>query len=297
MNGATADGMTLAEATQRIGARLAAAGIVDPRLDARRLIEAATGLSAERLFIEPARPLTGAESVRLAGLVERRLAREPVARILGRRAFWQRTFEITPDTLDPRPDTEALVELALALVAEEGWREKPIRILDIGTGSGCILLTLLAELPRATGLGTDISNGALSTAARNGVALGLAGRVLWQRADLLDGVAGGFELVVSNPPYIPSGDIAGLEPEVRVFDPRAALDGGRDGLDFYRAIAGNVAGVTAPGGWVVVEVGAGQAEAVAGIAGRGSGPAGALPARTQTDLGGHTRCVAWKPRR
>lgn len=288
--------MTIAEATSSIGAQLATAGIEDARLDARLLVGAATGLSSERLLIEPTRTLDAREAVQLATMVDRRLAREPVSRILGRRAFWSRTFEITPDTLDPRPDTETLVELALDLATEEGWRERPIRILDIGTGSGCILLTLLAELPRATGLGTDVSEGALAAAARNATSLGLAERAAWQHADLLDGVAGPFDVVVSNPPYIPTGEIAALAPEVRAFDPQRALDGGGDGLDFYRRIALGAGRALAAGGWVAVEVGAGQARAVADLAGQAAGPIGLHSIRTRNDLGGHTRCVAWKPR-
>lgn len=296
MNGATAAGMTIAEATRSIGARLAAEGIEDARLDARRMIEVATGLSSERLVMEPRRTLDEAEALRLAAMVERRLAREPVSRIIGRRDFWRRSFEITPDTLDPRPDTETLVELALDLATEEEWRGKPIRILDIGTGSGCILLTLLGELGRATGVGTDISEGALATAGRNAARLGLEARVAWQRADLIDGIEGRFDLVVSNPPYIPSGDIAGLAPEVRGFDPHRALDGGSDGLDFYRRITSGIAGALAPGGWVAVEVGAGQAAAVGQLVGQVADPAAGSSWRTHKDLGGHTRCVAWKPR-
>lgn len=300
VSGEIVAGTTIGAATLAIGARLAAAGIENARLDARRLIEAATGLSSERLLMEPGRALGVAEAVRLAAMVERRQAREPVSRIVGRRAFWKRTFEITPDTLDPRPDTETLVELALDLVAEERWRDglhgRPIRILDIGTGSGCILLTLLAELPFSTGLGTDISKGALATAAGNAASLGLVARAEWQCADLLDGVQGPFDLVVSNPPYIPTGDIAGLDAEVRVFDPRGALDGGGDGLGLFRRIARDAWRVLSPGGWVAVEVGAGQADAAADIARRAGGAAGSRPVRTRSDIGGHTRCVAWKPR-
>jgi release factor glutamine methyltransferase len=291
----TAAGTTLAEATTSIGARLAAEGIEDARLDARRLVEAATGLSSERLLMEPRRALGEREAMLLAQMVERRLTREPVSRILGQRAFWGRTFEITPDTLDPRPDTETLIGLALDLAEEEGWRERPIRMLDIGTGSGCIVLTLLAELPYATGLGTDVCNGALVTAARNAGSHCLAGRAVWQHADLIEGVRGTFDLVVSNPPYIPSADIDGLAPEVRGFDPWRALDGGRDGLDLYRRIAVEAGRVLAPGGWIAVEVGAGQADAVAALARTAGAAGGNVDVRTRRDLGGHTRCVAWKP--
>src|SRR5262249_30434047 len=162
-----------------------------------------------------------------------------------------------PDTLDPRPETETLVELVLDIVRDEGWGARPLRLLDIGTGTGCILLTLLAELATAEGLGTDVSTAALDVARGNAARLGLEGRVAWQHARGLDGIAGPFDLIVSNPPYIPSAEIGTLEPEVARFDPRLALDGGGDGLDVYRDIVASAPAVTASDGWCVVEIGAG----------------------------------------
>jgi release factor glutamine methyltransferase len=213
-----------------------------------------------------------------------------VARILGQREFFGRMFAIDPTTLDPRPDTETVIEAALAIADEEGWHRRPIRILDIGTGSGCLLLTLIAELPLATGLGTDISAGALKLAAENAARLGVADRVRFAAQRSLEGFDGPFDLMVSNPPYIPSGEIAGLEPEVRDFDPRTALDGGADGLTIYRELAQGCWRIV-PDGWVILEVGAGQ-----------SGPVSRLflealkehasPPRIRSDLGGHDRCVA-----
>jgi release factor glutamine methyltransferase len=193
-------------------------------------------------------------------------------------------------TLDPRPDSETLIDAALGLAAEEGWGNAPIRILDIGTGTGCLLLTLLAELPRATGLGTDISEAALTAARQNAQALGVADRAAFARHDMLDGIAGPFGLVISNPPYIASADIPALAPEVHRYDPRAALDGGPDGLDFYRRIANGLEGVR--GGWVLLELGMGQADAVALLLQQAFVKTLHAELRRYDDLGGHTRCVA-----
>lgn len=289
-------GMSVSDAVRAIAVRLAEAGIDSGRLDARLLVEAATGSTQERLVLEPARPLREAEVARLIEMVRRRVEREPVARILGERTFYGRRFVVTPDTLDPRPDTEALVDLALAIAGDEGWRERSIEILDIGTGTGCVLLTLLAEMAQARGLGTDLSAAALAVARRNAALLGLAERVRWQEMRSLDGLTGRFDLVVSNPPYIPTGDIAGLERDVRYYDPLQALDGGADGLDVYREVVGGSARPEfASGTWFAVEIGAGQATAVIDLVEQHCGAAVARAHRTGVDLGGHTRCVAWKP--
>ncbi len=218
------------------------------------------------------------------------MAREPVSRILGRRAFFGREFSVGRATLDPRPCSETLIEAALALADQEGWRTRPIHILDAGTGSGCLLLTLLAEMELAHGVGTDISAGALAVAAENADRLGLSERAEFAEARYLGGTRGTFELVVSNPPYIPTRDIEGLEPEVRNHEPRTALDGGADGLDAYREIAAGLPRVV-PRGWALFEVGAGQADAVVDILRRELGRHGG-EVRQWTDLGGHRRCVA-----
>lgn len=301
-------GSSVADAVRLVATTLASAGSEDARLDARLLVEAATGLSREQIVLDPARKLMLPEALRLAADVQRRLGREPVSRILGERAFYGRTFHVTPDTLDPRPDTETLVELALDIAREEGWRERPIDILDIGTGTGCILLTLLAELPQACGLGIDVSAGALEVAAGNAERLGVAGRARWQHGDgvrgvanqvaggVSSGVAGRFDLVVSNPPYIPSAEIAGLDPEVRRFDPLVALDGGSDGLAMIRAIIAHSATPHGSSGiWFVLEFGAGQAQSVVELIRLSCSPEVAGRARLAKDLGGHTRSVAWKP--
>ena len=290
----TPDAVSAGEALRALTARLKAAGVETPGLDARLLLEAATGLPHEALVAAPERVL-GSEQVRaLADYTARRLAHEPVTRILGRREFWGREFEVTAATLDPRPDSETLIEAALGLVREEGWSARPLRILDIGTGTGCLLLTLLAELPAATGTGLDISAQALAVARRNAGRLGLDARASWLEADIVDRAPNGpFDLVISNPPYLASHEIGGLAPDVRLFDPHLALDGGHDGLDVYRAMIPRLRQGIASG-WVIVEVGAGQAGTVAALVRQVAGQAAGDGVRTFVDLGGHARCVAWK---
>jgi release factor glutamine methyltransferase len=282
--------MTLAEAARAAQQALNAAGVEDAGRDARLLTAAAVGVSTADIIGRPEQILSAEAQARLRRMIERRSAREPVSRILGEREFYGRPFALSEATLDPRPDSETLIGAALELATQEGWGEAPIRILDIGTGTGCLLLTLLAELPNATGLGTDISEEALATAQRNAQALGLADRGAFARHDMLDGVAGPFDLVVSNPPYIASGDIPVLAPEVHQFDPHAALDGGPDGLAFYRRISQGLDKVL--GGWVVLEVGMGQADAVALLLQQAFVKTLHAELRRYDDLGGHTRCVA-----
>ena len=225
----------------------------------------------------------------LEGYVARRLQGEPVSRIKGNREFYGRCFDVDAHTLDPRPDTETLISAALALVTENDWQDRPLRLLDLGTGSGCILLTLLAELPLAEGVGADISEGALRRAAENASRLGLADRVQFVASDWFEGVSGQFDLVLSNPPYIASAEIAGLAREVTGFDPLLALDGGLDGLDAYRRIAQNVPSALQDAGQLLVEIGSTQAEAVrdifraAGLKVEEDG--------VRFDLAGRARCV------
>lgn len=287
---ASAAPRTVREALAWGTAVLRAAGIETPEIDARLLVGVAASLDALDLLRDPERLLSEPEAHRLAAFLDRRRAHEPVSRILGRREFYGRTFEVTPATLDPRPDTETVVEAALEAVRESFGPERPIRILDVGTGTGCLLLTLLAELPNATGLGTDISEGALGVAARNAAALGLAARAKFESVRSLEGLAETFDVLVSNPPYIPAADISGLMPDARNYDPLSALDGGPDGLDVYRAIAGRLAAVV-PQGWAVVEVGAGQALQVSALLKEALGPR-LRQIRVVSDLGGHARCVA-----
>lgn len=280
----------LGEAARAAQQTLVACGIDDAGRDARLLVAAAVGGTTADIIAHPERTLSTDAQARLAAMLARRCAHEPVSRILGEREFYGRRFALSPATLDPRPDTETLIEVALSIATREDWRAREIRILDIGTGTGCLLLTLLAELPNATGLGTDISGEALATAASNAAALGLGERASFELHDVLDGLEGRFDLIVSNPPYIPSDDIEGLDPEVRNFDPRAALDGGADGLDIYRKIAADLSRVRP--GWILLEVGADQSGAVALMLQQAFVKTREAELSLHNDLCGHVRCVA-----
>jgi len=276
--------LTAGAAVTTTTARLVAAGIDSARLDARLLVAEALGVGAQTVFSHPETPLAAAQAGRLEAMVMRRAGREPVSRILGRRGFWTLELAVGPGTLDPRPDSETVVEAVLAARTD---RSAPLAVLDFGTGSGCLLLALLSELPAAWGLGVDRSPSALAVAAANARSLGLERRAAFVLGDWGGAVAGGFDVIVANPPYIPSGDIDGLEPEVAGFDPRSALDGGGDGLDCYRLLAPEIARLLAPGGIAVLEVGQGQAAQVAALLVH-SGLVAAAPRR---DLGGIERCV------
>jgi release factor glutamine methyltransferase len=260
-NAVLTPGMTIGRARREVAERLRACGLDTPELDARLLVGHALGLDHRALTTDSARVLTPPETDRLGADVARRLRHEPVARIVGRKEFWSLPLRITPAVLVPRPETETVVEAALAVVA----RGAAARIADIGVGSGAILLALLSELPNAMAIGTDRDAGALQVARRNAEHLGLAGRAAFVACDFGAALAGSCDLVVSNPPYIATREIATLAPEVRDFDPRGALDGGSDGLTAYRAIAADAPRLLAPGGWLVVEVGIGQAEAVTAL--------------------------------
>lgn len=244
-------------ARRALAARFRAAGIDSAELDARLLVGAALRLDLTGLITSANRALTTDESNHLESLAKRRLDGEPVARILGQKEFWGLPLKLSVATLVPRPDTETVVELALEIVRASTLRPK--RIADIGIGTGAILLALLHELPDAFGVGTDISLDALATARRNAVDLGLSPRAGFVACSYATALNGPFELIVSNPPYIPTRAIAGLAVEVRDFDPLAALDGGADGLDAYRALIPQAAALLAPGGALVVEGGQGQA--------------------------------------
>lgn len=266
-----------------------ATGLDQPHADARYLLRGILALDDAALLRAPDAPLgAGAESLSLAAA--RRLAHEPVSRILGTREFYGRAFEVTPDVLDPRPDTETLIDEVLAITGRRGWRDKPLRLADIGLGSGAILVTLLAELPLAHGVGTDVSPAALACAQRNAARHGVASRFETVETSVLDNVAGPFDIVVSNPPYIPHQDIAGLDPDVRLYDPVLALDGGSDGLEIYREIARKI-NVLPSVSYVVLEVGIGQAEDVAGLFRNPQGGPDVWTASYRRDLGGLQRCV------
>lgn len=246
-------------------ARLNSAGIESPELDARVLIGAALNLDHTGLAVQAARIVTHEEITTIDNFVRRRIAREPVARILGHKEFWGLRFKLSDATLVPRPDTETVVEAALEFARMRSRPSERLRIADIGTGSGAILLALLSELPNATGVGTDISAVTLAMAEVNAKNLGLAERAAFIRCDYASTLSGPFDVIVSNPPYIRSSDITGLAPDVRDYDPHLALDGGADGLSAYRLIAGQVAALLTADGAVIVEVGHNQAAEVGQI--------------------------------
>lgn len=276
--------ITLHQLRRTAEARLREAGVDTPDLDARLLVEHALGLTRSDLFARANDSIPDSDAARVLTLVERRAAREPVGRILGHREFWTIDLALNPDTLEPRPDTETLVEAVLRSLPD---RSAPLRLLDLGTGTGCILLALLAELPDATGVGVDLSPGAVAAATGNAARNGLVERARFQTGNWGAGLAERFDVVVSNPPYIPSADIATLDPEVREHDPLRALDGGADGLDAYRIIAGQMPDLLRPGGLAGLEVGQGQAADVAGLL----AAAGLEPVGVFRDLGGVERCV------
>ena len=268
------------------GERLRAAGVPSPRADARLLLRAVLDRSAEALIRDPDEPVPIVATDRFLALVERRAGREPVSRILGEREFWSLGFSLVPATLDPRPDSEAVVDAALAWC---GNRSDPLRVLDLGTGTGCLLLSVLSELRGATGVGTDIAEAAVAAAARNADRLGLSRRASFRRADWDADIDGRFELILSNPPYIPSSEIGGLEPEVSLWEPKAALDGGADGLDAYRRLAPAIAGRLAPGGAAFLEIGSGQEKPVETI----MAAEGLARFALKADLNGIVRCLGF----
>jgi release factor glutamine methyltransferase len=276
---------TLRRLLKQASEHLAMRGIETAVLDARLLLQAASGLRHEEIVAEPDLILSTDVTVHFWSLIERRCRFEPVSRILGDREFYGRNFRVTPDVLDPRADTETLIGAALALAKDKGL----LRILDLGTGSGAIAVTLLAELPKALAVATDLSVAALQVAKGNAEVLGVANRASFVRANWFDGVDGQFDLIVSNPPYIPLGDIAGLAVDVREFDPPKALDGGPDGLEAYRRIARGASAHLAPKGHVILEIGAGQENAVNELF---KGQSFDWESR-HFDLAGHVRCLAF----
>jgi release factor glutamine methyltransferase len=282
-------GPTVETARRALAARFRTNAIDSAELDARILVGAALGLDLTGVITAATRPVTAAEAARLEDLACRRLAGEPVARILGVREFWGLPLQLTAATLVPRPDTETVVELALELLRAGPVRDRRLRIADLGTGSGAILLALLSELPDAYGIGTDISAAALRTAGANARHLGLAGRAAFVACDYAAALSGAFDLIVSNPPYVRSAEIAGLATEVRDHDPIAALDGGTDGLDAYRALVPQAASLLAPGGALVVEVGPGQSGDLEGLM---TAAGLTLQGPPKADLAGAARAVA-----
>lgn len=282
----TAGPPTLSGELGRAAQSLREAGVPDAMVDARILAAVAFGLTREDMLLEPHFPVDAETQACFRSMIERRCAREPVARIIGSREFRSLDFRLGAQTLEPRPDSETVVEMAVAY-----GRAMPgsVRVLDLGTGTGCLLLSVINELPHATGVGSDIAAGAVETASLNAKCLGLADRVRFVRADWTDGIDGPFDMVLSNPPYIATAEIADLAPEVAMYDPSSALDGGGDGLAAYRALARCVGRILSSSGVVVLEIGAGQKDDVTTI----FGDSGFAPVGTRTDLGGHVRAVSF----
>lgn len=256
-------GSTVAAARRALTNAFREAEIESPELDARLLVGHALGFEHAALVAAADRVLTTPEIAQIESFAARRLAHEPVAHILGRKEFWGLELRVSADVLVPRPETETIVEAAIELLASR--RNDPLRIADLGTGSGALLIALLHEFPNAAGVGTDISQRALDIARANAWTHGLNKRADFVACDYGTALPGGYDLVVSNPPYISSGDIAGLEPDVRNYDPRLALDGGADGLDAYRAITTDARRLVVQGGLMILEVGVGQADAVSAL--------------------------------
>jgi release factor glutamine methyltransferase len=278
-------GLNLVQAWTKARKQLETAGIAGPVIDARLLVEAAAGATRTDIVTDPYRPLTPGQEARLEDYLARRTRREPVSHILGRKGFWKIMLQVTPDVLTPRPDTETVVEYVLRDFPEHArWS-----VLDLGVGSGAILLAILAERPAARGLGVDVSEEALAVARENAANLGLVSRMALLRGDWTHGLEdASFDLVVSNPPYIASHVIETLEPEVRDHEPRLALEGGADGLDAYRLLAPEILRVLKPGGRFAVEIGYDQKDAVEAL----FRDAGAQDVATIRDLGDRDRVVA-----
>ena len=282
------NGLSIDAARRDVAARIKSAGLDSPELDARLLIGAVLNLDHTGLSIQTSRMITRDEAEAIERHVLRRIAHEPIARILGRKEFWGLDFKISSATLVPRPDTETVVSAALEFLQSQNKLTSDIRIADLGTGSGAILLALLSECPVAHGVGTDISEDALAIASINARNFGFTNRAAFVQSDYAAALSGLFDLIVSNPPYIRAGEIDKLDIEVRDHDPRLALDGGKDGLVAYRKIAAQAARLLVAGGALIVEVGHDQAADVAKIM-DGSGLTAQAPPRA--DLGGVHRVV------
>ena len=276
--------MTPRDLLAQIAATLGAAGIENARSEAWLLLAAATGRERVALIADAPETLTAEEQARLEEVVRRRRAREPLAYILGEKEFWSLPFEVGPAVLIARPESETVVEAALAQLAE---RDRPLRVLDLGVGSGCLLLALLAELPQATGLGVDDSTAALELARRNAERLGLAARADVLQGHWGEGLRERFDLIVSNPPYVAERDWDALQPEIREFEPKAALVAGPDGLAAYRALAPECARLLAQGGVCALEIGFAQGDAVAALL----AAQGLIVTERARDLGGIERCL------
>jgi release factor glutamine methyltransferase len=275
---------TLRDARTCVYRALVAAGMATAALEARMLVAAAAGVDPLAIIRDPRQPLTAAAKRRLQAWLQRRLAHEPLAYLLGQKEFWSLTFGVSRATLIPRPDSETLVETALRRVASRG---APLRIADLGTGSGCLLLALLSELPAAYGVGVDLASDALGVAQANAAALGLADRASFVQGDWGAALRGGFDLVLANPPYVAASDWPALAPDIRNYEPRLALAGGDDGLAAYRQIVPALPRLLSPDGQALLELGDGHAAPVIAIARR----VGMQPIELSPDLAGVDRCL------
>ena len=283
--------MPLGEVFGEVASALRGAGLEQPELEARRLLETAIDISGAQLLARQKALVSVHDVDVVQSVLTRRLAHEPLGRIAGQRDFYGRSFTLSEATLEPRADSETLIDVVLDYTGRRRLADHPLKILDVGTGTGCLLLTLLSELPEATGLGTDISGDALETARGNAKRLGLTDRVAWEQTPGLNGIEGPFDILISNPPYIPSAEIAGLAAEVRLHDPSAALDGGADGLEVYRQIARRLA-VAVPNGLIVLEVADGDHQRVIDVIKTGMADDKIEVVGCFEDLAGLVRCVA-----
>jgi release factor glutamine methyltransferase len=285
---------TITSALGRFGSRLKGAGVPQARLDARLLLQIGLGLSHEDILGSPHRHLTAAELGRVGELVERRASREPLSRIAGEREFFGRAFGVTADTLDPRPDTETLVEAALDIARTRLSHVTSSRFADLGTGTGAVAVSLVGELPHWTGVATDVSAAVLAAARANAVRHKVTSRLAFVETTWLDSVPERFHLIVVNPPYIPSAEIDDLEPEVATFEPRLALDGGPDGLSAFRELAARLGNSLESEGFLCLEIGRGQADAVAKIMQAGGFTAADESLHVRRDLAGVPRVLTFR---
>jgi len=284
MSTLASDAPTLGRLLAEAAARLSAAGIAEPRHEARLILALAFGIEPATVLGWPERPVEPKLAAAAAALIDRRVNGEPYSRLRGKREFWSLDFALSPDTLDPRPDSETLIAAALADIPD---RTAARRVVDFGTGTGCLLLALLSELPNATGIGIDIAPGAIAVAEGNAAALGMAGRAEFRIGAWDTRIDGPADVILANPPYIPTSEMDRLPAEVLAFDPRVALDGGPDGLSAYPALGAAIRGLLGPAGKAYIELGAGQGLQVARVLGEARLTVSAIC----RDLAGIERCA------
>lgn len=284
MSALASEVLTVGRLLAAAAARLAAAGIAEPRHETRLILALALGIEPATVLGWPEHPVEPKLAAAAEALIARRAQGEPLSRLRGKREFWSLDFALSSDTLDPRPDSETLIAAALADIRD---RSAALRVVDFGTGTGCLLLALLSELPNATGIGIDIAPGAVAVAAGNAAALSLAGRAEFRIGSWDARIDGPADVILANPPYIPSSEIGRLPAEVLAFDPRAALDGGPDGLSAYGPLGAAIRGLLGPAGKAYIEIGVGQGLQVARVLGE----AGLTVTAVRRDLANIERCV------